>query len=181
MCYKSFMPKQLSFLPTPLKEHGGSFRKGKRKAQRPFDPKRPLHLTMRSSKARGSRSLLQHKWRVWGLLQKVSDKHQVRVYRFANVGNHLHMLVQVRKREQLQRFLREFTGGVANLVTGSIKGRPGKFWDGLAWSKIVDWGRQFQAAARYVLLNVLEGVGARDSQLLARLERNGIAFVGPDP
>ncbi len=173
------MPKQLSFLPSSPKEHGGSFKQGKRKTQRPFDPKRALHLTLRSTRARGSRSLLLNKWRVWGLLQKVSEKHQIRVYRFANVGNHLHLLVQARKRAQLQGFLREFAGGVANLVTGAIKGRPEKFWDGLAWSKIVDWGRQFQNAARYVLLNVLEGMGTRDRKILAKLETEGIVFIEP--
>ncbi|MBY0472014.1 transposase [bacterium] len=171
------MPRQLSFLPTPLKEHGGSIRKGKRKTQRPFDPKRPLHLTLRSTKARGHRSLLQHKWRVWGLLQKVSERYQIRVYRFANVGNHLHLLVQARKRAQIQAFLREFAGGVANLVTGAIKGRPEKFWDGLVWSKIVDWGRQFRATAKYVMLNVLESIGHRNPELLLKLERQGIAFA----
>jgi REP element-mobilizing transposase RayT len=173
------MPKQLSFLPRSPREHGGTFRKGRRKSKRPFDPKRSLHLTMRSRRARGVMSMLRqnHKWRIWGLLQRVSEKHQIRVYRFANVGNHLHLLVQARRRDQLQRFLCEFTGGVANLITGATKGRPEKFWDGLVWSKLVDWGRQFQSTARYVLLNVLEGLAVRDRQLLARLESEGVAIV----
>jgi REP element-mobilizing transposase RayT len=166
--------KQLSFLPPTQKEHGGSFRKGRRKTQRPFDPKRALHLTLRT---RTQQSMIRKKWPIWEVMQKTSEKHHVRVYRFANVGNHLHLLIQVRTRRELKAFLREFAGRVAVLMTGSIKGRPEKFWEGLVWSKIVEWGRQFQNAARYVLLNVLEASGARNRKLLAQLETEGIAWV----
>jgi REP element-mobilizing transposase RayT len=122
-------------------------------------------------------SMIRQKWRVWDLMQKTAQKYHVRVYRFANVGNHLHLLVHVKKRAELQAFLREFAGRVATLVTGAVKGRPQKFWVGLVWSKIVDWGRQFQSASRYVLLNVLEGHGLRNRRLLAKLETEGIAWA----
>jgi hypothetical protein len=44
-------------------------------------------------------------------------------------------------------------------VTGAVKGRKGKFWDALAWSKVIEWGRQLKNTASYILLNVLESVG----------------------
>ncbi len=174
--------RQLSFLPKASKEHGGDTRKGRRKIQRPFDPKRPLHLTLKSSRARGALSLLSpsRKGHVLELAHAIAARHDVRVYRFANVGSHLHLLVQARTRTSFQSFLREFAGRIAILVTGAIKGRPAKFWDGLVWTKIVEWGRQFQHAARYILLNFLEAGGHRDRELLARLERDGIAFARPD-
>lgn len=173
--------RQLSFLPKPETQHGGSHRKGKRKLRRPFDPKCPLHVSLRSVK--GSRSLLRFelKWRVHELLQKISERHRVRVYRFANVGNHLHMLVQARARADFQAFLREFAGAIAVMATGAAKGRPRKFWDGLAWSLVVRWGRQFRHVARYILLNVLEPSGLRDRRLLAKLVEEGIVFLGPEP
>ena len=176
-------PKQLSFLPSTTMEYGGNVRNGKRKIQRPFDPRRPLHVTLRSSKARGIRSLSHpdRKWEVHGLLVRISERHKVKLYRYANVGNHLHLLIQARKRSQLQAFLREFAGSVAVLVTGAIKGRPEKFWDQLVWSKIVDWGRQFRNITRYILLNIMEGSGLRNRKLLARLERDGIVLFQPEP
>jgi hypothetical protein len=175
--------KQLSFLPRAEVQHGGAYRKGKRKLQRPFDRKRPLHLSLRAISASGERSLLhaRNKWRVYGVLDKTSAKYGVRIYRYANVGNHLHLLVQAKSRAEFQAFLREFAGGVAALVTGAIKGRPEKFWDGLAWSTVVEWGRQFRNAARYVLLNVLEASGLRSRELLRRLEREGLIVIGPEP
>ena len=138
-----------------------------------------MHLTLRST--RGSRSLIQEKWRIQELLKYISKKNQIRVYRFANVGNHLHLLVQARKREQFQAFLREFAGTVAVMMTVAIKGSARKFWDGLAWSKIVDWGRQYKNTANYILLNVLEGMGRRSKLLLNRLQEDGIVYLEPDP
>ena len=67
------------------------------------------------------------------------------------------------------------------MATGAAKGRPRKFWDGLAWSLVLQWGRQFRHVARYILLNVLETSGLRDRELLARLESEGIIFLGPEP
>src|SRR5579885_1177964 len=144
--------RQLSFLPKPPREYGGSTSKGKRKIRRPFDPKRPLHLSLKS--VSGARSLLRPelKWRVWEHLDRIARKRNVRVYRYANVGNHLHLLVQARSRRDFQAFLRELAGAIAVSATGAAKGRPAKFWDGLAWSMVVEWGRQFRNVARYILL-----------------------------
>lgn len=176
-------PRQLSFLPPPIVEHGGDLRQGKRKIRRPFHAKKAIHISMRSSRARGSWSLLRpaHRRRVLELLQKTAEKREIRVYRFANVGNHLHLLIRARSRADLRAFLREFAGLIAVTVTGAVKGRPQKFWDGIPWSRIVEWGRQFKSAARYVLLNVMESAGLRDRSLLARLGRDGIVAIGVDP
>jgi hypothetical protein len=38
--------------------HGGELARGKRKTMRPLDPKQALHLVLRSSKAKGSLSML---------------------------------------------------------------------------------------------------------------------------
>jgi REP element-mobilizing transposase RayT len=117
------------------------------------------------------------------LAHKTAHKHRVELYRFANVGNHLHLLLRARDRAGLRAFLREFAGVLAVRVTGSVKGCPLKFWDAPAWSKIVEWGRQFDYAARYILLNLLETSGLRDRENLARLERDGVLWLreGRDP
>ena len=83
--------KQLSFLPKQELQHGGILSKGRRKTARPMDPKRPLHLVLRSSRAKGPWSLLHPKneRRVKHELEVTSAKYGIRVYRFANVGNHL--------------------------------------------------------------------------------------------
>jgi REP element-mobilizing transposase RayT len=179
-CY-AIQVRQLSFLPSPRREYVPQ--KGKRKIRRPFDPKRALHVTLSSTRARGTRSLLQSesRLRIQALMLTISERHEIRIYRFANVGNHIHFLLGAKRREDLRAFLREFAGAVAVAVTGAAKGRPEKFWDCPPWSKIIEWGRQFARAKSYVLLNVLESSGLRDRALLTRLERDGIIFIHGAP
>src|SRR4051794_31766319 len=114
--------RQLSFLPPLKRVFDAQLRKGKRKTERPYFAHLPLHVTMRSARARGSRSLLRHKWRVLDLLHRTAKRHRIEIYRFANVGNHLHLLITAKDRMGLRAFLREFAGRVAMLITGSVKG-----------------------------------------------------------
>ncbi|MDR3608694.1 MAG: transposase [Oligoflexia bacterium] len=159
--------KQLAFttIPKARTEHGGAIRQGKRKLARPLDPKRPLHLVLRSEKARGRLSLLYgQNWRaIERLTAKLSRRYGVRVYQFANSGNHLHLLVRGKTRKGLQDFLRVFSGKIAQFVTGAKKGHAfGKFWSALAYSRVVEWGRAFTEAKYYVLRNELEADGFLD-------------------
>ena len=49
------------------------------------------------------------------------------------------------------------------LVTGARKGQAvGKFWDELAFSRILGWGREFERVKSYLTKNILEGLGALD-------------------
>ena len=180
---KEMKTRQLSLLPKPKREFGGDSTKGKRKTQRPFDPKRAIHLSLRASSARGPKSMLklEMKWKIHDILSRIGEKRNIRVYRYANVGNHLHLLVQAKSRRDFQAFLREFAGAVAVAVTGAAKGRPQKFWDSLAWSTVVEWGRQFKNVTRYILLNLMETSGLRNRELLAKLEREGILILAPNP
>src|SRR5271156_5950468 len=89
-------------------EHGGVVGKGRHKGPRPFAARRPLHVVMRSERARGRWSLLHpaNRGTVEALMSRYAARYQVRVYQFANVGNHLHLLMRARDRHALQRFLR---------------------------------------------------------------------------
>jgi REP element-mobilizing transposase RayT len=171
------MQKQLSFHSTkafkkafadhkPRHEHGHGVRSGKRKLARPFDSKRCMHLTLRSSKARGTWSFLRAKTEknIKGLIYTHAAKANVKIYRYANGGNHLHLLVKASSRRGFQKFLRTVTGLIPRLVTGakkgsSLQGQKAKFWDGLAYSKLVSWGRQFKDTTNYIFMNELEAYG----------------------
>jgi REP element-mobilizing transposase RayT len=167
---KSKSQPSFAFLGPDRREHGGVLRAGKRKLARPIDPKRPLHLTLRATQARGEWSFLhpKHAHLIERLTGTLARKWGVRIYQKANVGNHLHLLVKAPGREAFQGFLRELSGRIAALVTKARKGRPlrQRFWDELAWSRIVEWGRDFSHAQIYVIKNLLEGVGAKGSRLV---------------
>ncbi len=143
-------------------EHGGSVLTGRRKERRPLDVKKPVHLVFRSERARESWSFATstNRRRVNHLLTLCARRHDVRIYRFANSGNHLHLLVKAKNNEQLRAFLRAFSGLTARAITGAKKGfAVGKFWSGLVYSRLVSWGREFLTVRSYIIQNQLEELG----------------------
>src|SRR5882724_10595432 len=119
--------------------HGGDENPGQRKVERPVSTRRAMHLTLHSKRAVGEWGLLQHRCVVREALRACAARNGIKVYDFANVGSHLHLLVRARRRNGFQAFLRSFAGILARQVTGARKGRPirgGPFWSGLAWSRI---------------------------------------------
>lgn len=157
--------KQASFLPKLRLDHGGEIRKGKRKIARPFTHKNAIHVVFRSRKARGQLSLLtpENEKRVERLLNRIAQRHHIKVYRFVNVGNHLHLLIKAESRKydhakrDFQRFLKQFAGEVAFQVTGARKGESkGGFWEKLVYSRIVQWGREYDGLKDYLVKNFFE-------------------------
>lgn len=143
-------------------EHGGGIRKGKRKLARPFDPSKSLHVTLRSSRARGPWSFmkLNHQKKINRALYSHAAKFHIKIYRFANAGNHLHILLKARSRKNLGRFLKTIGGLIPRLITNARKGRiVGQFWDELVYSKVVQWGKHFKNTSAYVVKNTLEAFG----------------------
>ena len=96
---------------------------------------------------------------VFRLLSRYSKKFEVKIYRFAFVGNHLHLLLKAKTKIGFQNFLRVAAGQAAQGITGAKPGSPllKRFWDLLAYSRVVPWGRAFETAKRYVHKNILEG------------------------
>jgi len=158
-----------SMQPTlPLKEfksrlvHGGEINKGKRKERRPVVTKRPMHIVFRSTQARGNLSLLrrQNARIVRSELSKWSKRFGIRIYQWANVGNHIHLVVLAKTRRGFHNFLRTVAGKIAQRVTGAKRGQEfGRFWDLLAYSRVVEWGKAFQMVRKYVFQNELEALG----------------------
>jgi hypothetical protein len=108
---------------------GGSLLKSSHaKEARPLSSKKALHIVLRSDWATGPRSFLKFERIIQNTLLKLGRRHGVRVYRVANAGNHLHLLVRFTQRRGLQNFLRASTGLIARKVLGAERGRAMK-WD----------------------------------------------------
>jgi hypothetical protein len=154
------------------------------------DPRQALHLVLKRgegaprSRGQASResapSLLHpdHAGALELLYRELAHKWGVRVYRYANVGSHLHFLLKPRTRRAWQGFLRELTGKIAMRMTGARKGLEGKFWTGLAFTRIVKFGRDFEGVALYLVGNVFESLGVPIRRLQARGYR--LVSIGPD-
>lgn len=152
---------QLSFWKESPQAHGGKKAVGRRKAARPIVTKSPMHLTFKSSRARGAWSMIRFESEVEAAVYAIAKRFRVRVRLYQNVGNHLHMVTQAASRREMQNFLRVVPQAVAFLVTGARKGRRvGRFWDGLVHSRVVHWGRDWFGMKHYVAKNRFEAAGA---------------------
>jgi hypothetical protein len=74
-------------------------------------------------------------------------------------------------------------------VTGARRGRPsGHFFTGLAWSRVVAWGRDYIGVRHYVFRNEIEGAlgpvvrrAFEEGPARARERRPSLSRAGPDP
>jgi REP element-mobilizing transposase RayT len=106
-----------------------------------------MHVVLGSDRAKGPWSLKRadNDAKIRDAMRDIAKRHKVKVYELANGGSNLHLLLHAKRREDFQRFLRAFAGISARLVTGARKGNPvGKFWDGLAYSRVIEWGDEFK-------------------------------------
>jgi hypothetical protein len=144
------------------KTHGGVYALGKRKTARPFDSKKPVHLVMRSTRAKGPFSFLSplKKNKVDQIVHEYARRFGVKIYDYSNNGNHLHLNIKAPNRRLFQNYLRTVSGLIARHVLGAKKGSPrGKFWDAPAFSRVAEWGKSFGDLRKYIYINVLEGAG----------------------
>jgi REP element-mobilizing transposase RayT len=157
---------------------GGEHSIGKRKTQRPISIKKPMHVVMRASKARGIYSLRGSKnfSMVNHTIRIFAKRFGVKIYRYSINSNHIHIALRSQTRKGFQNYLRATAGVIGLKVLDSVKRRrisqrlaidmawpnsrgKRKFWDLLAFSRIVEWGGAYKILLNYVLQNQLEAEG----------------------
>ena len=144
------------------KYFGGAYLKNSNpKLKRPITTQRSMHLVLRSSMARGELSLLKKQRAIDKILTAQAKRFGVQVYKQANGGNHLHLIVLPRSRIGFQSFLRSVTGLVARLILGVERGRAKglRFWDQRPFTRVIEWGRDFGQVSAYLIQNTLEALG----------------------
>lgn len=153
-----------------IKVFGGSLLTSNPKLKRPISIKKSSHLVMRSLLAKGSRSLLKFDREIRNIVNRQSKRHGVKVYRMANAGDHLHMMILPRSRRAYQAFIRSISGLIARLVTGVERGpatseyefrkdQKARFWEKRPFTRIVQWGRDHKETMAYLLRNKFEALG----------------------
>jgi REP element-mobilizing transposase RayT len=147
----------------PNSSFGGSLLKNSHaKKGRPLDSKLPIHLSLRAHKSilRTFKTLVL----VDNQVEKTCKRHGVKLYRYANVGNHLHLVIKIPQRRRWNAFIRELSGRIAQLVREKLS-FDGEFWIQRPFTRLVaGWGKAFQAAKDYVYLNWCEGEGHIDRE-----------------
>jgi REP element-mobilizing transposase RayT len=133
-------------------------------SKRPIDSKKALHLVLRSSWATGASSFKHKNYeaQIWEIISTHAERTGVRIFEFANGGNHLHLLIRAKHRDDYNCFIRIVSGLIARLVGKSERGKPlkTKFWDSRPFTRIVSFAkREFSIAKVYLLRNTLEAIG----------------------
>lgn len=154
---------------------GGSLLKGANaRNARPFSSKHALHLVLRSDIARGSLSMRHKKniKQVDNTIKRQAAHWGVRIYKYANVGNHLHILLRPRSRRRLNGFTRSISGLIARKVMGAERGKKStqKFWQARPFTRVVQWGAPFQRVKKYVETNIKEALGFLTPRLMRKME-----------
>lgn len=131
-----------------------------RKCERPLDTRKPVHLVLKSSHARHAMSFLgaKNRIKILKIIKENARRFHVKIHRFENIGNHLHVVASFPRRENFQNFLRTITSLIARAVTGARKGQPfGKrFWDHLAFTRVIMGHRDLSGIKNYLSKNALE-------------------------
>jgi REP element-mobilizing transposase RayT len=166
--------KQISFsgkaFARPSDSFGGALLKGNPKTARPLDSKMPVHLVLRANQ--GGMRLPKAFGSVASCFSAKAEKYGVRIYSYANVGNHIHAVIRVTKIRLWAAFIRELTSALAFLMSGIVD-VAGKFWKQRPFTRIVrGWKTAYRTAVAYVELNQLEADGhisRKDTKTLRHL------------
>ncbi len=93
-----------------------------------------------------------------------AQKFGVEIYRFANVGNHLHLLVKASYRRGFVSFLRSISGIIARIAMGAeresakLSESVWGFWDQRPWTRILFTWTEFKNVKKYVEQNFNEAI-----------------------
>lgn len=147
-----------------LKVFGGELQKGRRKAARPLSTRHALHIVLRAK----THCLRKQESRILKCIDQRACKWGLRIYKVAVVSNHLHLCLKIPSRADYRHFIQAITGTIAKRL-GS------KIWLYRPWSRIIEWGRDFENCKAYVHKNWLEAHG------LIKYERSGKRANVPDP
>jgi REP element-mobilizing transposase RayT len=159
------MAKQYTLLKNEPSHYGGTLL-NKRKARqkpRPLAVRDSMHVVLRSSKAKGEWSFkkTRHENKISAILHKFAARYGVHIFSFANVGNHLHMHIQLGARASYKPFIRAVTGAIAQMITKASRVRPltTKFWDYRPFTRIVKGFKARLTLRDYIRVNQMEGMG----------------------
>lgn len=179
-------PAQLSLesfssLKKDAKFFGGSLLKGKRKAKRGIVAKRLYHLVLRSQHRGRETNMLQKARVVKSIVFKQGAAHLVEILDYANVGNHLHLLVRPRggMKHCFTPFIRAISGLIARKMLGCERGRAQglQYWEQRPYTRLVSEDRKsFGILKHYFAINKAEGWG-EDSKFLRSRHPAALAFL----
>jgi REP element-mobilizing transposase RayT len=147
---------QMAFANDYKKEFGGSLLLGKRKTARPIAVKKPMHLILKTTKLSPFNPTNRN-------LEKIIKSHALRfgikIYNFAINNNHIHMVMKLPTREAYFAFIKTVTAAIVSYLSKALSKDLRGLFDLRPFTKILSWGKQFETAMDYMILNQQEALG----------------------
>ena len=132
-------------------EFGGSLLLNKKKTARPQVAGQALHIVLRRSDVLKI-DFRQRRQEIESNLKSFALRSNVKLYKFAIVSNHIHILLMTVDRERYNYFVRSVSGRLAQMLKIQWQLRP--------YTRIITWGRDFKSTQNYIEQNHLEAIGA---------------------
>lgn len=99
--------------------------------------------------------------RVNAQVYKTAKKYGIKIYEFANVGNHLHLLIRLPHVYRWAPFIRELSGQISagmQDLKGPTKGE--KYWASRPFTRIIrSWRKAYKDVKDYIVMNEWEAAG----------------------
>lgn len=162
--------KQLTLLKALPKAYGGDLLKKHKARQsgRPLDTRNSMHFVLRSTQAKGEWSFRRHQNEIRKIIERFAIKFGVRLFSMANVGNHLHLHLQLTNRFAYDGFIRAISSAIMMRVTGISRWNKiklvKKFWDCRPFSRVIIGFSGLLKIRDYIAINKLEGIGYTKTQ-----------------
>ena len=163
-----------SFLKSYSKEFGGSSLVGKRKGMRPLSTKEPIHLVLKSSHSSFFSPSLR---KVEFLVRAECQRFGIKLFNLAPNWNHIHLLIQIPSRAAYNKFIRSLSAQLVRLFSKILNKNLRGLFDLRPFTKIISWGRQFQNAFDYHILNQLEARGLMSRKKPKEKSKKNHSFV----
>ena len=128
---------------------GGELNLNKRKSRRPLDPKKPLHIVLRTDSNKPV--FLHQDPLINSIMEKWAARFAIKIYESSVNANHLHLVIGFRHRALYHYFVSALSGQIALLLKIKWVHRP--------FTRIIDWGRDFKNACSYAIKNQKEAWG----------------------
>jgi REP element-mobilizing transposase RayT len=133
---------------------------------------------MRSTLAKGAMSFSRNRALIKMIVATQSKRASVRVISWANVGNHLHLHIQLPRlfRDSYCRFIRGLAGTIALKIqrASGQRTKANEFWKLRPFTRVLTSWREHLKLNDYIRLNHFEGLGFdRGAFVQMRNERDG--------
>jgi len=168
-------------IPSHKKIFGGALLNGRRKGARPLSSSQAIHIVLKSQWATAADKFTTHanKSVVEVIIASAARRYGIRIYQSAICGNHIHLMIRTKRRWLYRAFISVVTGLIAQHVMqqqsyevfiatkrkefageGVPQQEKGQaFWQHRPFSRVVDWGRDYQKCLKYLTRNTLEALG----------------------